>query len=853
MKDQAVNEKYSSDTPKVAVIIPVYNDEEYLEACLDSLLNQTVSWWEAWIVDDCSTDNSLNIIERYCENDPRFHMLRNETNSSAWVSRAKGILAVSDSVKYILFADADDTIQPNAVERAYELMEQEPVDILHFGTNVKNCSQKYNDYLQPPIKKLYGRDIFDSFVERSFEGHIWNKMFKAELLRDTINHVGVNHFLPKAQDKALYWAVCWQKDNLTYRGVKDKLYNYNYGSGVEGNNETITLEQYRQYLAQSYTENLISGIMSEHEDEIKKYESVMENSRYNLVRHSARNWFRVSRTEKVSALEEAAKFWDGPLDHARLTCAIAEYSWGNSVALADIAGQAGIYKTEKKPSDIKTIGTYYHRMDNGGIQRVIAELTKYWHRSGYNIVVFTDNDPQLEDYDLPEYVKRVRVAHPASRCKNSDYVKRGMSIAQLIQEYNVDCMVYHAYFSDVLLYDTLICKCLNVPFILYQHNVFSRYIRYVDSKFATISLFSRLADAVVCLDKTSAEWWKCFNGNVHVVINPPSFDLNSINMSPRNNHNILFLGRLVEDAKHPKDAVEIVSRVVKTIPDAKMYIVGTGERKYLDELKDLIKKLHMEEHIIMCGFNKDVEEFYMMSSIFLCCSSHEGFPMTLIESQSFGLPVVMYELPYLTITENNSGIITVPQRDIEAAADEICKLLEDQDKLVATGNAAHDYIVDMFKEDIGLQWEYIFDSINNFYPDICNETQRQLANTMVRDYLDGMTIFENTSKRLDFVEDRLDWNRKELAKAQRALAKNEQNITVRFSDISVMQDTIKSEFNGCTKEIAKMNSVLTAAIRNNDKYLNELNSIRSSFSFKVGRFITWLPRKIRGLFSGKKQ
>lgn len=787
---------------KVAVIVPVYNDEEYLKSCLDSILLQTVSYWEAWIIDDCSVDGSSELIKQYCERDSRFHMLQNEVNSSAWVSRARGILSVSDTTQYIMFADADDSFIPEAVERAYDIMQEDPVDILHFGTKVENCSEKYSDYLQPPITKLYGREIFDSFIERNFEGHLWNKMFNAKLLKDTISHVGVDHVLPKAQDKALYWAVCWQKDDLTYRGVEDKLYNYNYGSGVEGKNDTISLERYRQYLSQSYAENLITDLMSEHEEELQKYKLAMENSRYNLVRHSARNWLRVNRSEKAAALEEAAMYWNKPFDHARLTCALAEHSWNNSVAMADIAAQVDVYKTDKKSSDIKVIGTYYHRMDNGGIQRVIAKLVKYWRESGYETVVFTDNDPQPEDYDLPEYVTRIRVDHPASKCKNSEYAKRGMSLAKLIKEYNVDCMVYHSYFSDVLLYDTLICKCMNVPFILYYHNVFSRYMRYADSKFATIPLFSKLADAIVCLDKTSADWWRCFNGNVHVVINPPSFDINSIAKAPRNNCNILFLGRLVEDAKHPKDAIKIAAKVVEKIPDAKMYMVGTGEKTYLEELMKLIEQLHMEEHIIMCGFNKYVEEFYMTNSVFLCCSSHEGFPMTLIESQSFGLPIVMYELPYLTITENNSGIISVPQRDIEAAADEICRLLENRDELISAGDAAYQYVVDMFKTDIGLQWKEIFDSINNFSPDFCCEAQIRLANTMIRDYFDGMLLVESTNKRLAYVEDELIWNRNQLS-----INKN-----------------------------------------NSEQYLNEINAIRSSLSYRVGRFITWLPRKIRELF-----
>lgn len=828
-------------TPLVSIIIPMYNDEEFVVKCLESVKFQTANFWEAWIIDDCSTDSSVKIAENFCADDLRFHILKNEKNSSAWICRAKGILASSESVKYIMFADADDSLALNAVERVVELMERDPVDILHFGTNCDNCGKKYLEYLQPPIKKLYGREVFDSFVERSFEGHLWNKMFDAQLLRDTINHVGAELYLPKAQDKVLYWAVCWQRNDLTYRGVGDKLYNYNFGQGVEGGKDELTLEQYRQYLYQANAENVITDIMNEHPEDIGEYSGIMEKSRYNLARHSARNWFRVCGNEKKSALEETAKFWNRPLDSARLVCGLAEFSWNNNMELSQLAGETGLFKTTKKPGDIKVIGTYYHRMDNGGIQRVIAELVKYWHESGYEIVVFTDNDPQPEDYELPEYVTRVRIDRPASKCAAGNYFERGMSFARLIQEYNVDCMVYHSYFSDVLLYDTLICKSMNVPFVLYYHNVFSRYLRYNDPKFSSIPEYSKLADALVCLDKTSAEWWKCFNGNVHTVLNPLTFDLESTPVAERNNHNILFLGRLVEEAKHPLDSIDIIAKVVEKIPDAKLYIVGTGEKKYLEKLNNRIAEFNMQGSVIMCGFDNDVTKYYLKSSVFLCCSSHEGFPMTLVECMSFGLPLVMYDLPYLTIAENNDGIISVPQRDTEAAAEEICRLLEERDTLISTGNAGRAYLEEMYKTDIDAQWDNIFNSINNFTPDYGSKENIMLANVIVNDYSDGAKASTKNNERLKFVEEKLEWNRKELKK-------NEHKVNVKFSDVPVLRDTIKVEFASCKNEIKKMNSELMKSYAESKRYLEEIYSIRASFSYKLGRFITWLPRMIRGLF-----
>ena len=867
-------EKKENTNPLVSIVIPVYNDAKYLKKCLDSILAQTVDYWEVWMTDDCSTDESKTIMEKYCEKDSRFHMFVNNSNSSAWVGRAKGILATSSSVKYILFADADDTLQTNMVERTYIMMEENPVDILHFGTNVENCSgvsrkqiQAYTRYLQPPVKSLRGKEIFDSFVERKFEGHLWNKMFNAQLLKNVINHIGSDKILPKAQDKVLYWAVCWFKENLTYRGVEERLYNYNYGLGVEGDKDRLTLEQYNQYLCQAWTEDTIASIMDEHPKDKEEYQDVLENSRYNLVKHSIKNYKRLANFDKATGLDKAASMWTESLDKARLVCALAEYTWNEQIELANILRNVEAFKTNKKGSNIKVIGTYYHRMDNGGIQRVIARIIEYWHRLNYKVVLFTDCDPTENDYVLPEYVERVKIARPQSKCKNTNYYERGMSFAKLIQKYQVDCMVYHSYFSDVLLYDTCICKGMDVPFILYEHNVFTKYIRYNDLKFATVPIMSKLADAIVCLDETDKQWWNCFNSNVHVVLNPLTFDLDKTRPAERNNQNILFLGRLVEEAKKPLDAISIAEKVISQYPNAKLFIVGTSEDKnYLKKLEDRINGSDYKNNIIMYGFNKDVEEYYLNASVFLSCSTHEGFMLTLCEAMSYNIPMVMYELPYLATTINNPGVISVQQDDIDAAADEICKLFENREHLLDLGDKGRKYLENMYQVDIGKQWENILSSINNTNVE-CNNSFTLLAETIVRDYLAGMfkqirandeckEEIDKYKNEISELEKRNRISEREKRELNNLLnqSKNSESLIV----VNELQKALVNQYEISSNHTERFITLLEECKYKNDN-LNKknqdlnfvINETRKSFTYKIGRFITFIPRKLRSLFNGE--
>ena len=99
---------------KVSVVIPVYNVEDYLRDCLDSIVNQTLKDIEIICINDGSTDNSLEILEHYKSKDERIKVISQE-NGGISAARNKGIdLASGD---YISFIDSDDYIDNNFYEK----------------------------------------------------------------------------------------------------------------------------------------------------------------------------------------------------------------------------------------------------------------------------------------------------------------------------------------------------------------------------------------------------------------------------------------------------------------------------------------------------------------------------------------------------------------------------------------------------------------------------------------------------------------------------------------------------------------------------------------------------------------
>lgn len=162
---------------KLSIVIPVYNVEKYLNACVDSVRKQTFNDWELLLVDDGSTDNSYCIASDYTKTDTRIKVVSN-THKGVSAARNLGIeLAKSE---YIMFVDSDDTIEPYACEclvdamqgfdfavSTYKTVYSDGKSVVHnmesfFGSMESFC-QTIDSYLgesilQGPCWKVYKRD-----------------------------------------------------------------------------------------------------------------------------------------------------------------------------------------------------------------------------------------------------------------------------------------------------------------------------------------------------------------------------------------------------------------------------------------------------------------------------------------------------------------------------------------------------------------------------------------------------------------------------------------------------------------------------------------------------------------------
>ncbi len=206
---------------KISIIMPVYNVERYLPACLDSIINQTLEGIEIVVVNDGTKDNSLSILEEYQKRYPdRMKVFSTENRG---VSHARNYGLKRASGEYILFVDSDDFIEPDMCEKLYEKAMKDNNDIVICG--------RYNVYEREHIgeqkKEITGTFLINrnfKLQENKYElAHIspfpWDKLFRRSIL-DGLEFPENMRF----EDLVLVFEACCKANSIGV--VEEPLYNY---------------------------------------------------------------------------------------------------------------------------------------------------------------------------------------------------------------------------------------------------------------------------------------------------------------------------------------------------------------------------------------------------------------------------------------------------------------------------------------------------------------------------------------------------------------------------------------------------------------------------------------------------
>ena len=176
-------------TPLVSFILPVYNVEEYLPECLDSLLRQTMPHIEIICVDDGSTDNSLEILRSYAEKDSRIHVL---TQKNQYAGTARNLGMTKATGEYLIFLDSDDFFADTLAEDAYFAAKLNKADVVIFGAMHFDHSKKqfreapwlFQEKYVPLMEPFNYRNCPNRLYQITTPSP-WTKMFRREFVLES--------------------------------------------------------------------------------------------------------------------------------------------------------------------------------------------------------------------------------------------------------------------------------------------------------------------------------------------------------------------------------------------------------------------------------------------------------------------------------------------------------------------------------------------------------------------------------------------------------------------------------------------------------------------------------------------
>lgn len=307
---------------KVSVVIPVYNcPESYLRQCLDSVLGQTLQELELILVDDCSTDGSLGVLEEYAKKDTRIHLIPHEKNAGIAAARNTGAKAVTG--EYLYFMDCDDWIDSQTLERVYGKCQEENLDFCVFegdcfyeSAEAEANFPRPNDFYRfknPPESVVTGQKLFENFAtNQDYHGLtlVWLMMIKTSFYQEQ-----KIEFLEISGGKGDDHSVCFKIFLHGQRTLclKDIFYHY-YVRGGSGTTKKRGYDFFHGHYA-AYLDMVLELGKANIKPEIIPVflEYLDSNSRYIVG-----NYYRITNQEGTMTLESLQNMSRAILNHPLL-------------------------------------------------------------------------------------------------------------------------------------------------------------------------------------------------------------------------------------------------------------------------------------------------------------------------------------------------------------------------------------------------------------------------------------------------------------------------------------------------------------------------------------------------------
>lgn len=769
-----------------SIIIPAYNCEKSLEESVSSVLCQLGPDDEIIIVDDCSTDRTLSVAERMGEDERRIKLVRLPANQGRAEARKRG--ALESTGDKVMFLDADDSYRPGLLATLRRTLTERDYDIVHFGIEMRVFMDDESSYVDKDLSRwfsaydgeLYGNDVFEGcFTQHRYQWNLVNKCFNGQILKRACCFTP-SYSIQRGEDAFLYFVVAYFAKS--YLGLPRDMYVYNFGAGADSARK-MTIDEFSQMCESARAVQAIREFLDGQECHDGVYRHGLDEMKRILADGvSTKIRTQISAEDTYSAVRKFMESWGEPASIASLS-----RTYGNDLESLSVPLE---YPKPRQLRPGDTIASFYWCFTGGGAENVQRMLVKVWQSMGLNVVLLMEHEPDADEIAKLGVEWHLLPAVP----DYGDCEERIAALGAIVDELDIKGIVYHQWLYQQLFWDQMLFRMRGLPFYIHCHGIFVHCMEYDSPKFSSMPYSYRHANGIVSLSETDAMWWHLFNQRTFVTVNPSLYK--STEAAAKNvpdGRRILWLGRVAPE-KRPFEALEVFRMVLREVPDARLdFVGGAVDPNYEKSVRDRAVELGIDHAVNFTGWSNEQEQYYRQARVFLMTSAPtEGYPLTLGECQAFGIPCVMYDLPYLTLVRQSKGIRTVKPMSRRDAAEELARILTDDAEYGRAREGALEMAREVESFDFPALWRKVLFTEETPDEDLLGYENLRIVARMI-------------------------------------LVANQMGHDMR------------------AEQVASLTTNLERCQRDLDAIRQELSDVRNSVSFKVGRGVTAAPRKARDM------
>lgn len=253
--------------PFFTIMIPLFNQENIFEKCLNSLKAQTFGEFEALIVNDGSTDHSVELITEFIGDDKRFRIVDQGGNTSVLCVRITGLKEAKG--EYILCLDIDDYLETNALELIHNKLSANPVDVLTYGL------------IEDPSKKVHApesaEDELEALLTCKTKGAVIGSVFAKRVTDKALPHIKWE-YCNMAEDLYIKSIIYYYAES--FATLNDNLYNYVMG-GMSNNTASLSVDKLRKQVG--YIEFAVASMREFLESVGSPKADLIDKTRFELI------------------------------------------------------------------------------------------------------------------------------------------------------------------------------------------------------------------------------------------------------------------------------------------------------------------------------------------------------------------------------------------------------------------------------------------------------------------------------------------------------------------------------------------------------------------------------------------